>query len=216
MTNKIAVATLDGRAYYKIISLLKEMNIPYRDVILGEPLNTNYKLIITSKNESHLIHQNSLLCIEDLYKDLYLAKEKIFSYLHDSGENSLVIGIDPGKITGLAIYYRHKILGSITLNSVNKVSKLVSNMISKTTAKKRIVRIGDGDPKLAREIGKDILKKVKKEIDIELVDERGTSSFLIKKIDKKFSRNQKSAMVIGLRKGKKILYRDYQLNSTSS
>jgi hypothetical protein len=206
MTNKIGVATLDGRAYYKIISLLKEINVPYRDVILGEPLNIKYKLIITSKNESHLINQNSFLCIEDLYKDPYLAKEKLFSYLHDSGENSLIIGIDPGKITGLAIYYRHKLLGSITLNSVKKVTKFVSNMMSKTTAKKRIVRIGDGNPQLAREIGKDIIKKVKKVINIELVDESGTSSFLSKKFNKKFSRDQKSAMVIGLRKGEKILY----------
>jgi hypothetical protein len=212
MSYKVAVASLDGRAHYDIINMLKEIEIPFYDLVIGETVDPNFKLVLTTRKERPLINHDRILCLEDLGKDPYIAKEKLFTYLYNEAENSLIIGIDPGKITGMAVYYRHKILITRSFYSLEEVVRTVIHIIRNTMAEKRIVRIGNGDPKLAIEIAMKILRNIKKITQIELVDERGTSSFFHRKFDKKVSRDQKSAIVIASRQGSIL----GQLNSTSS
>lgn len=206
MSSKIAVATLDGKAYYKIVNMLKEMGIPFSNIIIGEKIESSFNLIITTKKEKSLIKHDRIICIEDISKNPYLAKEKVFTYLNNDVKSTLIIGIDPGKVIGLAFYYGQNVLDSVILDSIDDVINMVSNIIKNSLATKKIVRIGDGNHKLAKEIATNILNKTKYVIDIELVNEKGTTTFFGKKFDKNVAIDQKSAMLIALRKGNKFFH----------
>jgi len=204
MKHEIAVATLDGRAYYKIMTILKEIGIQFDNVTPGESLSPDIKLVITTENEKHLIDCKAILSIEELGEDPYIVEDKIIEHLYNDIEDSIIVGIDPGKRVGIAVYYGQKEVIGEVLNSVNKTILKIVNLIKNTHAKKKIIRIGDGEPKMAEYIANELLKRLKN-IRIELVDERGTSSLSKKKIDKKVAKDQKSAMIIALRQGKKYV-----------
>ncbi len=202
--HEIAVATLDGRAYYKIMKMLREIGMQFDDVKPGESLSPNIKLVITTEKEKNLIDFESVLSIEELGEDPYIFEEKIIKHLYSDIEDSIIIGIDPGKRIGIAVYYGQKEVIGEVLNSVDETIAKIIKLIDNTHAKKKIIRIGDGKPKMAENIADQLSGRLKDAI-IELVDERGTSSLSKAKPNKKVSRDQRSAMIIALRQGKKYV-----------
>ncbi len=202
MPYEIAVMTLDGRAYYKITSMLKEMGLKFDNLMPGEVLNPGVKLIITTEKEKNLMSHDKILSLEELSRDPYLGKEQIMDYLYTNGEESIIIGIDPGKRVGIAVYYRQKELMGAVLNSIDETIVKVVKLIENTHSKKKIVRIGNGEPEIAEKIANELSKRLKNTV-IELVDERGTSSLSKITSGKKVGRDQRSAMIIALRQGKR-------------
>jgi RNase H-fold protein (predicted Holliday junction resolvase) len=202
LPNEIAVTTLDGRAYYIITSILKEMGLKFDNVMPGQNFNPSVKLVITTEKERNLINHEKVLSLEELSKDPYLAKEKIIDNLYSNSDESIIIGIDPGKRTGMVVYYRQRELMGDVLSSIDETITKVVKLVSNTHAKKRIVRIGNGEPDMAEKIANELSKSLKNVI-IELVDERGTSSLSKIKPNKKVARDQRSAMLIALRQGKR-------------
>ncbi len=200
---EIAVATLDGRAHYKIMSILKEMGLKFDNVMPEEVLSPIIKLVITTEKEKSLINHEKVLSLEELSKDPYLAKEEIIDNLYSNSDESIIIGIDPGKRTGIAVYYRQKELMGDVLNSIDETIAKVVKLIENTHAKKKIVRIGNGEPEMADKMANELSKRLRNTI-IELVDERGTSSLSKIKPSKKVVRDQRSAMIIALRQGKRF------------
>jgi RNase H-fold protein (predicted Holliday junction resolvase) len=204
VSHKIAIATLDGRAYYRIMGMLKEIGLEFDNIMPGERPNPSVKLVITTEKEKSMISHGKVLSIEELGKDVYLAGEKIVDHLYKDGEDSIIIGIDPGKRTGLAIYYRQKEMIGGVLNSIDEAIEKVVKLMGNTQAKKKLVRIGNGDIEMAERIAKELSKRLKNVV-IELVDERGTSSLSIIKPKRKVARDQKSAMIIASRQGKRYI-----------
>ncbi|MCP8304832.1 MAG: hypothetical protein H3Z50_05120 [archaeon] len=204
MQHEIAVATLDGRAYYKIMTMLREIGMQFDDVKPGESLSPNIKLVITTEKEKNLIDFEAVLSIEELGEDPYVFEEGIIKHLYSDLEDSIIIGIDPGKRIGIAVYYGQKEVIGEVLNSVDGTIAKIVKLIENTHAKKKIIRIGDGKPKMAENIA-DELSRCLKDATIELVDERGTSSLSKAKPNKKVARDQRSAMIIALRQGKKYV-----------
>ncbi|MGQ9469430.1 MAG: hypothetical protein ACUVTD_06355 [Nitrososphaerales archaeon] len=203
MPHGIAVATLDGKAYYKIMSILKEMGLKFDNLTPGEVLSHRVKLVITTEKEKNLIDHEKVLSLEELSKDPYLAKEEIIDNLYSDSDESIIIGIDPGKRIGIAVYYRQKELMGDVLNSVDGTIAKVVKLMTNTRAKKKTVRIGNGEPEMAEKIANELSKRLKDTI-IELVNERGTSSLSKIKPSKKVVRDQRSAMIIALRQGKRF------------
>ncbi|MGQ9719468.1 MAG: hypothetical protein ACUVWK_06510 [Nitrososphaerales archaeon] len=204
MPHEIAVATLDGRAYYKIMGMLKEIGLEFDNVMPWEKPNSSVKLVITTEKEKSMINHEKILPIEELGEDIYLAGEKIIDHLCKDGEDSIIVGIDPGKRIGIAIYYRQKEMIGSVLNSMDGAMEKVVRLMRSTQAKKKLVRIGNGDLEMAERMAKELSKRLKNVV-IELVDERGTSSLSMMKPKRKVARDQKSAMIIALRQGKRYI-----------
>ena len=96
-SNQIVVATLEGRPYYKIVSMLKSMNISFSSLSPEEASKTNAKIIITTKNEESLFTRQDL--IYDFQLDTYppLFKAMLLKNLNGNYfEDILVVGVDPG------------------------------------------------------------------------------------------------------------------------
>lgn len=200
----MAVATLDGRAYYRITALMKEMGIPFYNVLPGEKLRAGTRLVFSTEKERPSIKHDKVICLEE-FQDVYAMKERILSHLYGDGEDSLLIGIDPGRRTGLAVCYRQRMVSGEVLNSLDEAIKRVARLIHSTHAKKKVVRIGNGEPDLAEEMARSLSRLLRGSAIIELVDERGTSSLSIMKQHKRVMRDQRSAMMIALRQGKRYV-----------
>lgn len=199
---RIAVATVDAKAYYALSSLLNEMNLSFESVSPYEDINSIVQLIFTTHKEKKLIKSRKVLCFEDISGIQTIAKEMIFSRLFSSGEDMLLIGIDPGDRTGIILFYRGiEILNEVTL-SLDKTLSTLTNIITNSQAKQKVVRIGDGDLKKTNYIAGRLFEKFKELIDIEIVNEKGTSK-MTNTIRFKGPKDLRSARIISLRRGKR-------------
>jgi hypothetical protein len=66
-------------------------------------------------------------------------------------------------------------IGSFVESSPSRAVELISVLISGIDSRKRIVRIGDGDPNMARLIATMLKSRFETSVEIEIVDEWGTS-----------------------------------------
>ena len=89
--------------------------------------------------------------------------------------DELLIGIDPGKRMGLSIYYYgREVEHSVHISVEDLVSHLV-RILAGLPAKKKIVKIGNGNMKLAKKITNLLNLKYCSDFEIEFVDEQKTS-----------------------------------------
>lgn len=51
MKEKVAVATIQGKAYFKIVNALKEQNIAFNSIIPGTTIPPRIKIVITTEQE---------------------------------------------------------------------------------------------------------------------------------------------------------------------
>jgi RNase H-fold protein (predicted Holliday junction resolvase) len=215
---EVGVATESGRSYYEITSLLRQSRVPYVDVLTDDftfpetgstsprKSTRNYnslKLIITTRKESLRFESDRVMCIEDLGKDIGLAKEKLIPILSPKKESdTLVIGIDPGKRIGLAAFMNQLEIESKVLGSVDEVVRRVSELFDNAPDVEKTVKVGFGIPLLANEIASRLRKKYDPRVArIMLVDERGTSSLSYRKKPYPETRDQRAAKLIAFRDG---------------
>lgn len=198
---KVAVATLDAKAYYTLTSLLKELSLPFESIVPGEDVGLNVKLVLTTRGESgRIAADKEVMCFEDVVGDPAVIREKIFSILYSGGKDALVIGVDPGERTGIVAHYREKeIFEEVTKSFEETVSK-VAGLVRRSHAKGKMIRIGDGNPEMAQSLAERLLQ-IFKDIDVEIVDERRTTSANPLRI--RGSKDLASARIISLRRGRR-------------
>ena len=81
---EVGIATSDGKAYYRITSLLKKIKLPYVDIIpdslsrletkgysfdMQSYLSRTIKILITTREEKSLLLGANAVCVEDLGDD---------------------------------------------------------------------------------------------------------------------------------------------------
>jgi RNase H-fold protein (predicted Holliday junction resolvase) len=201
--SRVLVATVHGKPYYKIISALKSLGLPFDSVSPEEAALIDSQLVITTEQERSLVGKKNMLLDSELDEEPALIRAKILRRsmgIHQ--DDQLVIGIDPGNRIGVAVFYLNKEIESQVLTSVRKSVDLVSVLIRGTMSRKKIVRIGYGDPVMARQIANKLHEKFSDSITIEFVDEHGTSSIRASDVNRRGIRDKLSARVIALRKGK--------------
>ena len=61
MRAKIAVVTVSGRAYYKLVSELKERRLPFLSILPGKPIPKTVKVVLTTEEEQSVIDHPNIL-----------------------------------------------------------------------------------------------------------------------------------------------------------
>jgi hypothetical protein len=112
--------------------------------------------------------------VEELDDNPFVFKGQILSRLTNAKE-TLLMGVDPGTRIGMAVYYGNANLEYVTFDSVNGLRAGVTSFIRKVPAKKKVVRIGNGNRALAMAIALSLMNEVSYAI-VEVVDEAGTSA----------------------------------------
>ncbi|MBD0360495.1 MAG: hypothetical protein ICV56_07285, partial [Nitrososphaeraceae archaeon] len=75
--NKVTVATVYGRSYYKIINALKLMDIQFESVSPQEAALSNAKIIITTRDEAEIVRRKDVLLDTELDDYPVFTKAKI-------------------------------------------------------------------------------------------------------------------------------------------
>lgn len=119
----------------------------------------------------------------------------------DLGYNQdLIIGVDPGKRIGLSIFYFGREIENSFHSSIEKVVLHIIRVLGGLRAEHKIIKIGDGNMNMAKEIATMLNLKFCSSFELEFVDERKTS-LKIKNFNQRGKRDMLSAKYISLRKG---------------
>ncbi len=129
-----------------------------------------------------------------------LIMQKVASHYSDE----LLIGIDPGKRIGLSIYYYGKEIERSFNTSIDDLASYLVRIFVGLRAKRKLVKIGNGDMKLAKKITNLLNLKFCSDFEIEFVDERKTS-VKIKNYNQRGKRDMLSAKFIARRDGPRHL-----------
>ena len=114
--------------------------------------------------------------------------------------DELVIGIDPGQRIGLSVFYYGKEIDSSIFTSVDELVLHVVNILAELKAKRKIVKVGNGNMGIARKITEMLNLKFCSHFELEFVDERKTS-LKIKNQNQRGKRDMMSAKYITQREG---------------
>ncbi len=213
---EIAVVTSNGRAYYRIVLLLKKIGVPFKDLIISpqlsilskhsgnveDYLNQPRKVIITTRRERIELCGNNVLCIEDLGDDVGVAKEKLLANLYPSkSSDCLVIGIDPGQRTGIVAFINHREIESTVLPTMEMTVERIKDLIDNAPRIRKIVKIGLGNKDLANRIASLLEARFGNTVSIQLVDESGTTSSGRRGNANGETKDQRAARLIAFRDG---------------
>ena len=199
-SSQIVVATVEGRSYYKIVSMLKSMNIRFSSLSPEEASRTNAKIIITTKNEASLIRREDLIFDFQLDTSPALFKAMLLKNLTGNYiEDILVVGVDPGNRIGIYVLYLHTELYSTVRSSLREAVKFITNILSCINSSKKILKIGNGDSIKCNHIAQEI-KNQNGSVRIEIVNEFGTSRNILPNCRR--NRDVGSAKSIAFRSGR--------------
>ena len=199
-SSQIVVATVEGRSYYKIVSMLKSMNIRFSSLSPEEASRTNAKIIITTKNEASLIRREDLIFDFQLDTSPALFKAMLLKNLTGNYiEDILVVGVDPGNRIGIYVLYLHTELYSTVRSSLREAIKFITNILSCINSSKKILKIGNGDSIKCNHIAQEI-KNQNGSVRIEIVNEFGTSRNILPNCRR--NRDVGSAKSIAFRSGR--------------
>lgn len=203
INHKITVATLNGKSYYKIINTLKLLQLNYEELSPSEAVNSYSRIIITSKEESPIFKKKNIMVDSELNENPVIIKAKILRKLIKSNTyDQLTIGIDPGNRIGISIFYLHDEIESVVLSTIELTLNFIIEVLTEIKAKKKIVRIGDGNINMARSIAFLIKANFKDLVHVEIVNEHGTSSIQNNESNRRILKDKSSARLIAFRNGK--------------
>ena len=155
--------------------------------------------MLTSADETERFGGRAL-ALESLDENPGIFKGQILSKFAKGGD-IILVGIDPGKRTGLAVFYGRTKLAFSTFDSVGALSSRVGDFARGIPGGRLLVRIGNGNMEMAVRIA-DALRREVARATIELVDESGTS--VASSRMKGIQRDQVAAAKIAFRKGEVV------------
>jgi len=202
MTAEVAVATVQGKAYFLIVNKLKERGLPFLSLVPGETVPTDVKVVITTEQEKHLISHERIL-VYDGETALDAAANEIRKILQGKEVyEKIVIGIDPGEVFGLAVIADGKVNETANCFSVHETLAKVKGVLREVdfAVTAVTIKIGNGVPTY-----KDLIEAfdvaLPTEVALELVSEAGTNRPLKNNKHRRGLRDIASAIRIAGRAG---------------
>ncbi len=202
MKEKVAVATVEGKAYFLIVNKLREQNIPFISLVPGESVPAEVKAVITTEKEKHLVKNENILIFtnENELDNLFNEVKRILQ--GKDAYEKILIGIDPGEAIGLAVIADGKVIEEGNCFSsqevVNSIIKTIRNVNSTVTSVS--VKIGNGVP-VYKELVEALDETLPSAVVLEVVSEAGTNRPLKKNKRSRRIRHISSAIQIAGRTG---------------
>ncbi len=202
MRAKIAVATLQGKAYFLIVNELKQHRIPFISIFPGEPINAEIKVVVTTKAEAPLVSHSKVLVYDPEADPAVLGSEVIKALQGKEAYETVIVGVDPGEVFGVAVVADGRVVDSENCFSVketlDKIKRVMKTANPKWTAV--TIKIGSGVP-----VYLDLLESLDDtlplEVSLEVVGEAGTDSHVGEAHHRRGFRHIVSAILIAGRAG---------------
>lgn len=202
MRAEVAVATVQGKAYFLIVNKLKEHDIPFLSLLPNEAVPTDIKVVITTEQEKQLInHEKVLVYNGDTAPDVVANDIRKILQGKEAYEK-IIIGIDPGEVFGLVVIADGKVNETANCFSAHEALAKVRGVIREVdfAATTVTIKVGNGVPTY-KELIEEFDHNLPVEVTLKLVSEAGTSRPLNHNKHRRGLRDIASAMRIAGRAG---------------
>jgi hypothetical protein len=199
----VTVATVRGRSYYEIVRSLKSIGVKYDSMSPEEASLSDAKVIITTREEAGAFagSNKTILLDTELEKYPAIAKAKILKTVTGTAaDDQLIVGIDPGTRIGISVIYLHEEIASMLESSPQSAVEQVAALVGGISSHRKVVRIGDGNIMMARQMAWALKKRFGDYVHVEIVDEHGTSQTA--EAHRRGARDRSSARTIAFREGR--------------
>jgi len=202
MKAEITVATVSGKAYYKLVSELKRRGLSFLSLKPTDAVPLDIKVVITTEGERQLITHPCTLVYDAENDPTEMVNEAIRLIQGKPSYDEVVIGVDPGRTFGVAIIGDGRVLETANCSSLKETIDTILKALEKVPAAINRVRIGNGAPVHTKELLHSLNKTLPKESVIEIVCEAGTSQPAKGMTHRREAKNKTSAIKIAERKGR--------------
>lgn len=168
----IALVTQDSRFYYEAVSELKGKGIEFISLKPGDHIPEDVKVVLTSPEERDNIDFSDIVSEVDLK---YAVSECLKLSRGIKDVNTLVVGVDPGRKPGIAVFADGRLVETGQLDSPEEVLKAAYRAIAVYRGSKSILRVGMGGGIYNKRILKTLQENLGKGVVIETVDETDTT-----------------------------------------
>ena len=188
----LAISTLDGRIYYELSSELKRRWVPFLSLKPDDPIPLDVEVVITTSNEKGKIKHPRVSIYDG---NASRTVERALELAH-GGYSSLIVGLDPGKRTGVVVMADGQMIRGWTEQDIRTAMDSVLDAIGRYSAPKKLVRVGDAIDKSRLA---ELVIRLPYGIGLELVSEKGTTA-----PNGGSAADILSAMKIALREGQEV------------
>jgi transcriptional accessory protein Tex/SPT6 len=202
MREKVAIATVHGKAYFLLVNALRENNIQFVSLVPDEAVPPHVKLVVTTEQEKALVNHERVLVFHGEEELDRLISEVKRLLLGKEAYERIIIGLDPGEATGLAVVADGKVIEEGNCYSTQEVISTITKVIKDTNVPQTAVsvKIGNGVP-VYRELLEDLDRALPQQVTLEVVGEAGTNKPLKKNGHSRGIRHISSAIRIAGRSG---------------
>jgi hypothetical protein len=204
MRAKIAVATVSGKAYYVIVNELKRKNILFISLTPNDIIPIETKVVITTKEEQHLIDHEKILVYNNGVEPEALINEALQIIQGKEYYEKIVIGVDPGEVFGVAVLADGKAIETGNCFSVEETLDKIKNILrnlEKISIASISVKVGNGVPVYNEKLLRVLDNALPSNIVLESVGEAGTDRYLNETEHRRGLRDIVSAIRIAGRNG---------------
>jgi hypothetical protein len=202
MKAKVAVATVQGKAYFLIVNKLKENSIPFISLVPGETVPTEVKAVITTEQEKDRIRHERILVYDGETEPDGLTNELMKILRGKESYERIVVGVDPGELFGLAVIADGKVNETENCFSIQEILKKTKNIVKNVDFSSTAVtiKIGSGVQKYKELI--DVFDRaLPPAVVLQVVSEAGTNRSLNHNKHRRGLRDIASAIRIAGRAG---------------
>jgi hypothetical protein len=210
MKTRIAVATVNGRAYYELVNELQRKRLPFLSLKPWDPVPLHIKVVITTEEESSQISHPKILLFEQGSNPETVVDEAILIIQGKQGYEKILVGVDPGKTYGIAILGDNKVLVTLTASNMDEAAHLIVDSLKRFPAEVRVVRVGKGPPEYTKTLLSSLDETLPEGTLMEIVSEAGTSRLTSKSVNRRILRDAVSAIKIAGRNGRAFSRKNVQ------
>lgn len=204
----IAVATEKPKTFYIVVKILKELDLKFRVCSPSDRFCDVAKVVITTESEALPIDPERLVLVEEVPDETTTLFDVMTRYLTVRNPREIIIGIDPGLHIGLVALANGTSIYSKVIASPVDASRIALELVqlarNRYSKSRTLVRMGLGSKLYSTLFLRSLVREMP-DIDIELVDERHTSS------PGGYLTDQTSAFLISARTGRRPEEADFQI-----
>jgi hypothetical protein len=179
MKAKVAVVTVSGKEYFLIICELKKENLPFLSLVPGQIVPAEARVVITTESERGLIDHERVLVFGSDSDIVEIVREAKRIVEGKEASEFIVIGIDPGRVLGVAVVADGRVVETADCFSIEETVEKVKRAIKGVNfcQTKVKVKVGDGFPECRDEFLGALDHSLPLEVLLEVVGEAGTNRF---------------------------------------
>ncbi len=210
MKTKIAIATVNGRAYYELVTELQRKRLSFLSLKPWDDIPSHVRVVLTTQEESTQISHPKILIFKQGTKPESIVDQALLIIQGKDSYERVIVGVDPGKTCGIAILGDNKILETVTTSNVEDAVHLIEESLKRFPAEIKVVRIGEGPSEYTKTLLSLLNTTLSEETLVETVSEAGTSRLTNNSINRRVVKDAVSAIKIAGRNGRTFWRKNVQ------